>query len=91
MARTSPAMTHDVLTAFGDWRLRSLRPRCRRCPTVPHAQSIPGALPKSTKALSQGEWPAYAGTSAAARYSPLTQIDRTQRQKSAYRLALEIA
>src|SRR5262245_34925064 len=41
-----------------------------------HAQSIPGALPESTKALSQGEWPAYAGTYAAARYSPLTQINR---------------
>ena len=42
-----------------------------------NAQAIPGALPESTKALSQGEWPAYAGTYAAARYSPLTQIDRT--------------
>lgn len=40
------------------------------------AQSIPGALPESAKALSQGEWPAYAGTYAASRYSPLTQIDR---------------
>src|SRR5216117_1176653 len=40
------------------------------------AQSIPGALPESAKALSQGEWPAYAGTYAAARYSPLTQINR---------------
>src|SRR6201995_5113127 len=41
-----------------------------------HAQSIPGALPESSKALSQGEWPAYAGTYGAARYSPLTQINR---------------
>lgn len=41
------------------------------------AQAIPGALPESAKALSQGEWPAYAGTYAAARYSPLTQIDPT--------------
>src|SRR5262245_27957037 len=41
-----------------------------------HAQTIPGALPESAKALAQGEWPAYAGTYAAARYSPLTQIDR---------------
>ena len=40
------------------------------------AQTIPGALPESAKALSQGEWPAYAGTYAAARYSPLTQINR---------------
>jgi len=40
-----------------------------------HAQSIPGALPESTRALSQGEWPTYAGTYAAARYSPLTQIN----------------
>ena len=42
-----------------------------------NAQPIPGALPESAKALSQGEWPAYAGTYAAARYSPLTQIDRS--------------
>jgi len=26
--------------------------------------------------MAQGEWPAYGGTYAAARYSPLTQIDR---------------
>jgi quinoprotein glucose dehydrogenase len=32
--------------------------------------------PESAAALSRGEWPAYAGTYAAARYSPLTQIDR---------------
>ena len=41
-----------------------------------HAQTIPGALPESAKALSHGEWPAYAGTYAAARYSPLTQINQ---------------
>jgi quinoprotein glucose dehydrogenase len=40
------------------------------------AQIIPGALPDSNAALSRGEWPAYAGTYAAARYSPLAQIDR---------------
>ena len=45
-------------------------------PATLHAQSIPGALPESANALSQGEWPAYAGTYAASRYSPLTQIDR---------------
>jgi quinoprotein glucose dehydrogenase len=42
-----------------------------------HAQAIPGAIPESANALSRGEWPAYAGTYAAARYSPLTQIDPT--------------
>src|SRR5262252_10848896 len=41
------------------------------------SQTIPGALPDAAAALSRGEWPAYAGTYAAARYSPLTQIDRT--------------
>jgi quinoprotein glucose dehydrogenase len=46
-------------------------------PAALHAQAIPGALPDSTKALAQGEWPAYAGTYAAAHYSPLTQIDST--------------
>src|SRR5215212_8684949 len=46
-------------------------------PVTLRAQSIPGALPESAKALSQGEWPAYAGTYAATRYSPLAQIDRT--------------
>ena len=45
-------------------------------PITLYAQTIPGALPKSTKALAQGEWPAYAGTYASARYSPLTQINR---------------
>ena len=33
--------------------------------------------PASGAALTRGEWPAYAGTYAAARYSPLSQIDRT--------------
>jgi glucose dehydrogenase len=41
------------------------------------AQAIPGASPDSTAGLSRGEWPAYAGTYASARYSPLTQIDHT--------------
>jgi quinoprotein glucose dehydrogenase len=45
-------------------------------PATVHSQAIPGALPESAKALSQGEWPVYAGTYAAARYSPLTQINR---------------
>jgi quinoprotein glucose dehydrogenase len=45
-------------------------------PGLLHAQAIPGALSESTRALSQGEWPAYAGTYAAARYSPLAQINR---------------
>ncbi len=44
-------------------------------PAGSHAQTIPGALPESAKALSNGEWPAYGGTYAAARYSPLAQID----------------
>jgi quinoprotein glucose dehydrogenase len=46
-------------------------------PAALNAQPIPGALPESTAALARGEWPAYAGTYAAARYSPLTQIDPT--------------
>ncbi len=45
-------------------------------PATSHAQSIPGALPESALALARGEWPAYAGTYAAARYSPLTQITK---------------
>jgi quinoprotein glucose dehydrogenase len=45
-------------------------------PAALNAQSIPGALSESIASLSRGEWPAYAGTYAAARYSPLTQIDR---------------
>jgi|SRR6516165_501022 len=43
-------------------------------PATVHAQAIPGAVPESQRALTQGEWPAYGGTYAAARYSPLTQI-----------------
>jgi glucose dehydrogenase len=46
------------------------------CVPALHAQTIPGALPESASALSQGQWPAYAGTNAAAHYSPLTQINR---------------
>jgi quinoprotein glucose dehydrogenase len=42
-----------------------------------NAQAIPGAQAESSDALARGEWPAYAGTYAAARYSPLTQIDRS--------------
>ncbi|MBR0752640.1 pyrroloquinoline quinone-dependent dehydrogenase [Bradyrhizobium jicamae] len=57
---------------FGFW----LAALVLAAPAALHAQSIPGALPESTKALSEGEWPAYAGTYAAARYSPLTQINR---------------
>ncbi len=49
--------------------------------TGANAQTIPGALPESAKALAQGEWPAYAGTYAASRYSPLTQIDPTNAGK----------
>ena len=45
-------------------------------PAAVLAQAIPGALPESAKALAAGEWPAYAGTYAAARYSPLTQINK---------------
>ena len=50
---------------------------CTLTAAAVHAQTIPGALPDSTDALVRGEWPAYAGTYAAARYSPLTQIDST--------------
>jgi quinoprotein glucose dehydrogenase len=42
-----------------------------------NAQAIPGAQAESSNALARGEWPAYAGTYAVARYSPLTQIDRS--------------
>jgi glucose dehydrogenase len=44
-------------------------------PWLANAQTIPGALPESAKALIQGEWPAYAGSYAASRYSPLAQIN----------------
>jgi quinoprotein glucose dehydrogenase len=44
-------------------------------PLAANGQPVPGALPDSSAALTNGEWPAYAGTYAAARYSPLTQID----------------
>jgi len=50
-------------------------------PATLHSQTIPGALPESSKSLSQGEWPAYAGTYAAAHYSPLTQINRDNAKK----------
>jgi quinoprotein glucose dehydrogenase len=40
------------------------------------AQSLPGVSPASMAALARGEWPAYAGTYASAKYSPLDQITR---------------
>jgi quinoprotein glucose dehydrogenase len=43
----------------------------QRAPAVP----LPGASPESAAALARGEWPAYAGTYASAKYSPLDQID----------------
>ena len=46
-------------------------------PLAANGQLVPGALPASSAALTSGEWPAYAGTYAAARYSPLTRIDRS--------------
>ena len=46
------------------------------CPGDSGAQTIPGALPESAAALTRGEWPAYTGTYASARYSPLDQINR---------------
>lgn len=49
-------------------------------PVTLQAQTIPGALPDSANALSHGQWPAYGGTSAAAHYSPLTQINRDNAQ-----------
>jgi quinoprotein glucose dehydrogenase len=45
-------------------------------PAAAQAQAVAGALPQSQSALAHGEWPAYAGTYAAARYSPLTQITK---------------
>jgi len=39
--------------------------------------SVPGATTGSMTALARGEWPAYAGTHASARYSPLDQINAT--------------
>ena len=42
---------------------------------LPAGPRIPGASSESTAALQRGEWPAYAGTYASARYSPLEQIN----------------
>jgi quinoprotein glucose dehydrogenase len=39
-------------------------------------QPLPGAPSASMAALARGEWPAYAGTYASAKYSPLDQITR---------------
>jgi len=47
-------------------------------------QVSPGASPEAAAALARGEWPAYAGTYSAQRYSPLDQIDRS----NAARLAI---
>jgi glucose dehydrogenase len=41
-----------------------------------HAQTCP-ALPATEAALQRGEWPAYAGSNGALRWSPLDRIDRS--------------
>jgi glucose dehydrogenase len=46
-------------------------------PCAANAQANPGAHAESSAALAKGEWPAYGGTYAAARYSPLALINRT--------------
>jgi glucose dehydrogenase len=46
-------------------------------PCAAKAQAVAGAKSDSSAALANGEWPAYGGTYAAAHYSPLTQIDRS--------------
>jgi quinoprotein glucose dehydrogenase len=45
------------------------------------AQSLPGALPATEAALQRGEWPAYAGSNGALRWSPLDRIDRSNAGK----------
>jgi quinoprotein glucose dehydrogenase len=45
------------------------------------AQSLPGALPATEEALQRGEWPSYAGSNGALRWSPLDSIDRTNAAK----------
>ncbi|MGH7355820.1 MAG: pyrroloquinoline quinone-dependent dehydrogenase, partial [Candidatus Rokuibacteriota bacterium] len=43
--------------------------------TLPAGGQQSGASGESQAALARGEWPAYAGTYASARYSPLDQIN----------------
>jgi glucose dehydrogenase len=38
-------------------------------------QPLPGASDGAMASLARGEWPAYAGTYASAKYSPLDQIN----------------
>src|SRR6185436_9930625 len=40
------------------------------------ARTVPGALPPMQAALERGEWPVYAGSNGAQRYSPLDLIDK---------------
>ena len=51
-----------------------LRAHAQRPETADSRLAIPGASADSTAALQRGEWPAYAGTHAAARYAPLAQM-----------------
>jgi quinoprotein glucose dehydrogenase len=45
------------------------------------AQPVPGALPATEAALQRGEWPVYAGSNGALRWSPLDRIDRSNAGK----------
>jgi quinoprotein glucose dehydrogenase len=50
-------------------------------PSALRAQTYAGARSEIVQALDKGEWPVYGGSSAATRYSPLTQIDRSNAGK----------
>ena len=58
-------------------RMISLVLALSSAPWAADAQAAPVAQAASSASLEKGEWPAYGGTYAAARYSPLAQIDRT--------------
>ena len=47
------------------------------CAVGASAQILPGALPATEAALQRGEWPVYAGSNAALRWSPLDIVDRS--------------
>ena len=60
-------------------------------PDTTNAQTIPGALPESSKALSQGEWPAYAGACCGFALFAADADRPQQRRQTACGLALEVA
>jgi quinoprotein glucose dehydrogenase len=65
--KSSCAAAYVDLPLFSNAALQLTIALISAAPIAANAQAVRGALPESSSALRTGEWPAYAGTYAAAR------------------------